>query len=91
MKGNNQDSKVNDLTNQLGDCHKDEASLTTQLNNLKVKLSTAVTALNEEKAKTKTALDKVDASFESIIKKDDDLTACEKERSALTKTNADQA
>jgi len=48
---------VNDLTNQLGDCHNDITSYTTQINNFKVKLSTAETTLNEEKAKTKNALE----------------------------------
>jgi len=33
-----QGSKVNSLTNQLGDCHKDVTSLTTQINNFKVKI-----------------------------------------------------
>ena len=46
-----QGSKVNDLTNQLGDCHKDVTSLTTQINNFKVKIQTAESALSTEIAK----------------------------------------
>ena len=53
LKGNNQDSKVNDLTNQLGDCHTRVTSLTNQLNEYKKISSTAESKLSSEIAKGK--------------------------------------